>query len=453
MTSTIKVDTVQDTDGNNIINENANTITIGASGDTITIPAGATITNNGTANNFGRTGAVDWQTGSIKTSTFTAANGEGYFVNSGSGLTMNLPAGSAGAIVGVKDYADNFETYPFTISADGSEKINGITEDINISNSGISVTLVYVDATKGWLLINDGDQSNVPQGYNVEALVVAGGGGGGAIGNGGGNHAKGGGGGGSGGYRTSTQSMESGVALTVTIGDGGTGGVDGSGSPAGEGTSGVASSITGTGYTSISSAGGGKGGTESRVGTDGGSGGGAGGQNDGSGIAYQGGAGDTPSTNPSQGNNGGNGSSATTSAAGGGGGAGQTGQTAVSTTQGGAGGNGTASSISGTSVTRGGGGGGGGGNGSTQGAGGSGGGGTAGDSGTGQAGTANTGGGGGGGGGSGNTHNGGAGGKGVVIISVPDGKYSGTTTGSPTVTTGVSGKTVMVFNSSGSYTT
>jgi hypothetical protein len=32
MTSIIKVDTIQDQDGNNIINENANTITIGASG-------------------------------------------------------------------------------------------------------------------------------------------------------------------------------------------------------------------------------------------------------------------------------------------------------------------------------------------------------------------------------------------------------------------------------------
>ena len=48
MSSIIKVDTVQDTDGNNIINENANTITIGASGDTITIPSGATLANAGT---------------------------------------------------------------------------------------------------------------------------------------------------------------------------------------------------------------------------------------------------------------------------------------------------------------------------------------------------------------------------------------------------------------------
>jgi hypothetical protein len=33
---------------------------------------------------------------------------------------------------------------------------------------------------------------------------------------------------------------------------------------------------------------------------------------------------------------------------------------------------------------------------------------------------------------------GGAGGKGVVILSMPDADYSGTTTGSPTVATGVS---------------
>ena len=57
MTSILKADTIQDTDGNNIINENSNTITIGASGDTISIPSGATITNSGTATGFGGTTA------------------------------------------------------------------------------------------------------------------------------------------------------------------------------------------------------------------------------------------------------------------------------------------------------------------------------------------------------------------------------------------------------------
>ena len=52
MTSILKVDTIQDTAGNNIINESSDTITIGASGDTITIPSGATISNLGTASGF-----------------------------------------------------------------------------------------------------------------------------------------------------------------------------------------------------------------------------------------------------------------------------------------------------------------------------------------------------------------------------------------------------------------
>jgi len=53
MTAILKVDTIQDTSGNNIINESSDTITIGASGDTINIPSGATITNSGTATGFG----------------------------------------------------------------------------------------------------------------------------------------------------------------------------------------------------------------------------------------------------------------------------------------------------------------------------------------------------------------------------------------------------------------
>jgi hypothetical protein len=44
MSSILKVDTIQDQSGNNIINENADTITIGASGDTITVPTGASLT-------------------------------------------------------------------------------------------------------------------------------------------------------------------------------------------------------------------------------------------------------------------------------------------------------------------------------------------------------------------------------------------------------------------------
>jgi len=59
MTSILKADTIQDTDGNNIINENGNTITIGASGDTVTIPSGATLDgSNATLSGFATTNGI-----------------------------------------------------------------------------------------------------------------------------------------------------------------------------------------------------------------------------------------------------------------------------------------------------------------------------------------------------------------------------------------------------------
>jgi len=441
MTSIIKVNTVQDVDGNNIINENANTITVGASGDTIIIPSGATITNNGTQTGFGRTGTVDWVT-TPKTSTFTAVNGEGYFINQGSQITANLPAGSAGAIVAFSDYARNFATYNFTVSPNGSEKIGGIVGNATLGVDGQAATFVYVDSTKGWVNIQNAEDTEtgaIP--YSADFLVIAGGGSGGtssAAGN-----SEGGGGGGAGGYRTSTQTITPGNTVTVTVGDGGA-----AISPSNtQGNSGTDSSISGTGYTTITSAGGGGGGRSTIAGTAGGSGGGGGA---GPSPFSAGGAGDTPSTTPAQGNNGGAGSDNSRAGAGGGaGGAGNAGSPSVP----GNGGAGAASSITGGSVTRAGGGGGGNYDTSIASTGGSGGGGAGGGHAPaatpGVAGTTNTGS---GGGGTSFSNASGAGGKGIVIISVPDADYSGTTTGSPTVATGVSGKTVMTFNSSGSYT-
>ena len=88
------------------------TTTLGDSGDSFVIPSGVTITNNGTQTGFGRTGAVDWET-TPKTSTFTGVSGKGYFINSGSAITCNLPAGTAGDIIAFSDYARNFNTYNF----------------------------------------------------------------------------------------------------------------------------------------------------------------------------------------------------------------------------------------------------------------------------------------------------------------------------------------------------
>ena len=147
----VKSNALQASDGGNIVNQSGTTITIGASGDTVSLASGAS------QSGFGRAGSVDWQTGSIKTGDFTAANGEGYFVDTSSGaVTMTLPSSpSAGNIVGVKDYNGNFATANLTIARNGSPINGGSSANVTISTAGASILLVYVDATQGWVATND----------------------------------------------------------------------------------------------------------------------------------------------------------------------------------------------------------------------------------------------------------------------------------------------------------
>ena len=413
---------------NQVDPQSGTTLTLGTSGDTVSIPSGVTLANAGTATGFFE--GIAWQ--SITTAaTLTTVAGKGYPINTTSNAcTVTLPAAaSVGDQVQIVDYAGTFATNNITLTS--SLNIEGAAADKILTTNREGVIITYIDVTQGWVAttaVNSGDQAIDPIIYSADFLVIAGGGGGG--GNIGSNY---GGGGGAGGYRTSTQNINLGTTYTITVGDGGA--IYASGSN---------SSISGSGLTTITSAGGGNGGNT--VAAAGGSGGGGSRGN-------SGGAGNTPSTSPSQGNNGGASGGPNDYASGGGGGGGAVGGDGSSDSPGatgGAGGAGVASSITGSAVTRAGGGGGQSYSG-TVGAGGAGGGGAGASAGgtNAVAGTVNTGG---GGGGRSIPGNAGAGGKGVVILSVPDASYSGTTTGSPTVATGVSGKTVLTFNGTGSYT-
>ena len=381
------------------------------------------------------TQTVDFKWQSVQTSAFSAVTGKGYFVNTTSGaITVTLPSSaSVGDAIAIVDYAGTFATNNITLTS--SLNIEGATDDKLLTTNREGVTVTYVDATQGWVAssgVNSGDQALEPETYLVDFLVIAGGASGGGSGVGGG----------AGGFRISTQSVPIGNVITVTVGDGGS-----SVTQALNGYPGSDSSISGGNPTTITSAGGGRGGGYTGDGGSGGSGGGGGRD-----ANTAGGSGNTPSTSPSQGNNGGGGSSGV-GAGGGGGGAGAVGANASGGT-GGAGGNGLASSITGSSVTYAGGGGGGASqNTGNVGSGGSGGGGAGGGSSSnGTAGTANLGAGGGGSTNTGGSAISGAGGKGVVILSMLDADYSGTTSGSPTVATGVSGKTILTFTGTGSYT-
>jgi len=331
------------------------TTTLGDSGDTFNIPAGVTISNNGTATGFGGTGVVSWDT-TPKTVDFTAVTGTGYFVDTATtgAVQVTLPASpTAGDVVGVSDYAKNFNTANCTLLRNGSN-IGGTAFNSTISTDGVAVTLVYVDATKGWIVTDSGNQSDAPtvlyvtatggcittcgdyriHTFNspgtfcvsgagnpagsdtVEYLVVAGGGSGPAKGLG-----DAGGGGGAGGLRFASPSLApltfpgkplngpSALSISVqgypiTVGGGGAGhpAPPATCAPNGNGANGVDSV-----FSTITSTGGGRGGygnpRESGTGFPGGSGGG--GMSGTGGCTVAGGNGNDPPTNPAQGNPGG----------------------------------------------------------------------------------------------------------------------------------------------------
>jgi len=341
------------------------TLTLGGSGDTVALGSGASQTG------FGRTGTVDWITTPKVTgdSPVTAVSGKGYFLNTTAGtITFNLPAGTAGDIVSLADYAATWHTYAVTLNANGTEKIGGLGSlPVVLNTEGQSVTLVYVDAVQGWVNTMDSTSNVRAESFvtatvsgacnaivtcgnyktaifkgpgtfcvsgisanaannKVDYLVVAGGGGGGGF-----YYT---GAGGAGGMRffstapgcnapinNSGASPNTEITVTaspypIAVGGSGAGGTFPGGSV---GSTGGASS-----FDTVTSAGGGGGSFETISATAGGSGGGENGYGPPS-PAPGGGAGNTPPTTPSQGNNGGTGIGSPSYTGGGGGGAGAVG--------------------------------------------------------------------------------------------------------------------------------
>ena len=336
--SKIEVDTIDKQSGSTVtVGGPGTNIVLGTAGQSVTLGCGATQTG------FGRTGTVDWCT-TAKTSPFTAVSGDGFFVNtSGGTITVTLPSSpSAGDIVAFKDYGNTWDTNNVTVCRAGS-KINGLCNNATLSTESQSVTLIYVDGTKGWQDIQDSTSNvtgatficssggnatltcgnfkthiftssgtftvnslgNNPANNTVEYLVVAGGAGGG--------DGSGTGGGGAGGFRTTYPSpVSAGLpvsaqAYPIVVGAGGVYAP----TPSVAGTSGGVSS-----FSTITSAGGGGGGSEGGgvVGATGGSGGG-------SHSGRTGAAGNTPPVSPPQGNAGGNGGGCYSGGGGGGAGA------------------------------------------------------------------------------------------------------------------------------------
>ena len=101
-----------------------------------------------TKNLIDGTFGIDWDT-TIQTSTFSANPGKGYIVNTTGGqVTVNLPAGVAGNIVSIQDYAGTFATNNILIIANGSEKIQGNAITYRCTTNNATVNLLYQDATE-----------------------------------------------------------------------------------------------------------------------------------------------------------------------------------------------------------------------------------------------------------------------------------------------------------------
>jgi hypothetical protein len=147
MTSILKVDTIQDADGNNIINESGNTITIGASGDTTNIVG--TLQNDGAA--VGGTNTPSFHVTQSASQNFATAtttkityDTELYDVGGGFNTSNNnftVPSGEAGK------YFFYMQTQGIFADANGEFcKMNLFINDTETKNTRICRGVVTTDS-------------------------------------------------------------------------------------------------------------------------------------------------------------------------------------------------------------------------------------------------------------------------------------------------------------------
>ena len=131
-----------------------------ASGDPAALTVGTAdqvLTSDGTDVSWqDSVGGAAWV---IKTGAYTAVAGDGVMVNTdSSAITITLPISSAPPVVGdfvrIMDATGNAATNNITVARNGNN-IQGAAADLTIATNRAAIGLVYVNATEGWVLIEN----------------------------------------------------------------------------------------------------------------------------------------------------------------------------------------------------------------------------------------------------------------------------------------------------------
>ena len=131
-----------------------------ASGDPSALTVGTAdqvLTSNGTDVSWSDSvGGASW---AIKTGAYTAVTGDGVMVDTdSSAITITLPISSGppalGDFVRIMDATGNAATNNITVARNGNN-IQGAAADLTIATNRAAIGLVYVNATEGWVLIEN----------------------------------------------------------------------------------------------------------------------------------------------------------------------------------------------------------------------------------------------------------------------------------------------------------
>jgi hypothetical protein len=154
--SKIEVDAIEPQSGT--------TLTIGASGDTITIPSGATLTNNGTATGFGKVLQVVTATDSTQRSTSSTS-----FVTASNTLSVSITPASASNKIFV------IATTTFGVSGDGNMYgtiFRGAT-NIGDATNGMAGASASIACTAGMSVLDSPNTTSATT-YEVQVRVTGG---------------------------------------------------------------------------------------------------------------------------------------------------------------------------------------------------------------------------------------------------------------------------------------